>query len=287
MKSRNIGIYTMSLPALALMVCFVFIPLAKGIRMSLTNWDGFSQEFSFIGLDNYRNLFTDRKIIKAIANTFRVGFGDTVLQNIFGLTYAMLLNRKFKGRSVARAFIYMPVMISSLIMGYIWFFIVQYDNGALNDIVMLLGYPSVDWLGDGSRAVNFIMVITSMQFVGQAMVIYLAGLQSIPKDMYEAPDIDGANGIQKFFYITLPMLKPAIITTVTLKLIGGLQMYDLVVALTNGGPGFSSHTISTMINYLYLNAQNAGYSSALGVFLFLIIMCSTLLANRFMERNGG
>lgn len=277
----------MCLPALALMVCFVFIPLAKGIRMSLTNWDGFSQESTFIGLENYRNLFADRKIIKAIANTFRVGIGDTLLQNIFGLAYAMLLNRKFKGRSFTRALIYMPVMVSSLIMGYIWFFIVQYDNGALNDIVMLLGHPSVDWLGNGSRAVDFIMAITSMQFVGQAMVIYLAGLQCIPKDMYEAPDIDGANGVQKFFYITLPMLKHAIVTTVTLKLIGGLQMYDLVVALTNGGPGFSSHTISTMINYLYFNAQNAGYSSALGVFLFLIIMCATLLTNRLIERNGG
>jgi len=255
--------------------------------MSLTNWDGFSQESTFIGLENYRNLFADRKIIKAIANTFRVGIGDTLLQNIFGLAYAMLLNRKFKGRSFTRALIYMPVMVSSLIMGYIWFFIVQYDNGALNDIVMLLGHPSVDWLGNGSRAVDFIMAITSMQFVGQAMVIYLAGLQCIPKDMYEAPDIDGANGVQKFFYITLPMLKHAIVTTVTLKLIGGLQMYDLVVALTNGGPGFSSHTISTMINYLYFNAQNAGYSSALGVFLFLIIMCATLLTNRLIERNGG
>lgn len=275
----------MCLPAVLLIVFFVFIPLVSGIKMSLTDWDGFSQSYSYVGFENYKALFKDSKVLHSISNTFYVGIGDTILQNVFGLLYALLLNRAFKGRGVIRAVIYLPVMVSSLLMGYIWFFIVQYDGGALNDILLLFGADPVDWLADGDRAVNFIMCITSMQFVGQAMVIYLAGLQGIPKSMYEAPMIDGASQMQMFFKITLPMLKASILTNVTLKLIGGLQMYDLVVALTNGGPGFSSHTISTMINYLYFDVQNAGYASALGVCLFLIIMTGTLLVNKFIKKE--
>lgn len=275
----------MCLPALALIIFFVFLPLASGIRMSLTNWDGFNQNYSYVGLENYKKLFTDKRIITSIKNTFCVGLCDTLLQNVLGLLLALLLNRKFKGSSAIRAAIYMPVMVSSLLMGYIWYFIVQYTMGALNDVLKLFGAAPVDWLAKGNRALAFITVITSLQFVGQAMVIYLAGLQGIPKTMYEAPQIDGANTFQVFFKITLPMLRSSIMTTVVLKLIGGLQMYDLVVALTGGGPGFSTHTISTMINYLYFDAQNAGYSAALGVFLFLVIMSLTLFVNKVLKKE--
>lgn len=283
--TRRKSLYVMCLPALALIVFFVFLPLASGIRMSLTNWDGFNQNYSYVGLENYKKLFTDRRIITSIKNTFCVGLCDTLLQNVLGLLLALLLNRKFKASSAIRAAIYMPVMVSSLLMGYIWYFIVQYNHGALNDILKLFGSQPVDWLAKGNRALVFITVITSLQFVGQAMVIYLAGLQGIPKTMYEAPQIDGANTFQVFFKITLPMLRSSIMTTVVLKLIGGLQMYDLVVALTGGGPGFSTHTISTMINYLYFDAQNAGYSAALGVFLFLVIMALTLFVNKVLKKE--
>lgn len=282
---RRKSLYLMCIPTCALIILFVFIPLVSGIRMSLTDWDGFSQGYSYVGLDNYKKLFTDKRIIGSIKNTFCVGICDTILQNVFGLLLALLLNRKFKGNNAIRAVIYMPVMVSSLLMGYIWYFIVQYSHGALNDVLIILGREPVDWLAKGGRALVFITCITSMQFVGQAMVIYLAGLQSIPKTMYEAPKIDGANFCQIFFRITLPMLRGSIMTTVVLKLIGGLQMYDLVVALTGGGPGFSTHTISTMINYLYFDAQNAGYSAALGVFLFFVIMSLTLFINKVLKKE--
>ncbi len=282
---RRRSLYAMALPAVILIIAFVFIPLVSGIRISLTDWNGFSQSSSFVGLRNYINLFQDQRILNSIKNTFYVGIGDTILQCVFGLLYALILNHKFRGRSAIRAIIYLTVMVSSLIMGYIWYFIVQYDNGALNDILAFFGLDPVDWLGNGKRAVNFILCINSMQFVGQAMVIYLAGLQGIPREMYEAPMIDGATPVQTFFRITLPLLKPAIITNITLKLIGGLQMYDLVVALTGGGPGFSSHTISTMINYLYFDSQNAGYSASLGVVLFIIIMSATIIVNKVIRRN--
>ena len=147
---RSRSLYMMSIPAVALITVFVFIPLVSGIRISLTDWNGFSQSWSYVGFKNYLNLFTDSRIVHAIKNTFYVGLGDTMLQNIFGLAYALLLNHSFRGRSVIRAIIYLPVMVSSLIMGYIWFFIVQYDNGALNDIIMLFGHDPVG-LGRSDR----------------------------------------------------------------------------------------------------------------------------------------
>ncbi|OXS53900.1 glycerol-3-phosphate ABC transporter permease [Cohnella sp. CIP 111063] len=272
-------------PAFVLFGLFVFYPLISGVRISFTDWNGYSQSYSFIGWDNYRKLFADSNIRTAFVNTLIYGVGSAVIQNVWGLLYALLLNRKFAGRTLARAAIYLPVMISGLIMGYIWYFMLQYSGGALNDLMSALGLARVDWLADPNRAVGLILFITSLQYVGQAMVIYLAGLQTIPQTYYEAAEMDGVRVWSRFRHITLPLLAPAIITNATLKLIGGLQLFDLVMALTRGGPGFSTHSVSTMINYLYFASQNAGYSATLGIALFLTIMTITIAINRFLRKR--
>lgn len=277
--------FLLCLPAFALFALFVFYPMLQGLRISLTNWNGYSQSFSYVGLDNYAKLLTDGKIRTAFVNTLIYGVGSTVIQNVWGLAYALFLNRAFALRNAVRTAIYLPVMVSGLIMGYMWYFLVQYDGGALNDILIAFGREPVDWLASGSRGVQLILWITSLQFVGQAMVIYLAGLQSIPTSYYEAAAIDGASSWRRFVHVTLPLLIPAIVTNVTLKLIGGLQLFDLVVALTNGGPGYSTHSLSTMINYLYFDSQNAGYSAALGIVLFLFILCVTAATNHALRKK--
>ena len=283
--SNRLQLGSMYVPAALLFGIFVFYPLLSGVRISFTDWNGYSQAFSFIGFDNYRKLFDDPNVRTAFINTLIYGIGSTVIQNVWGLLYALLLNRKFTGRTFTRAAVYLPVMISGLIMGYIWYFMLQYSAGALNDVMTALGLPRVDWLADHRRAVSLILFITSLQYVGQAMVIYLAGLQSIPKSYYEAAQIDGVSLWSKFRYITLPLLSPAIITNVTLKLIGGLQLFDLVMALTAGGPGLSTHSLSTLINYLYFVNQNAGYSATLGIALFLFIMALTIIVNRALYKR--
>jgi ABC-type sugar transport systems, permease components len=272
-------------PAMLLFGAFVFYPLLSGVQISFTDWNGYSQHYSFIGLDHYRKLFRDPNIRTAFVNTLIYGIGSTIVQNVWGLAYAMLFNRKFAGRTVARAAVYLPVMISGLIMGYIWYFMLQYSGGALNDAMAAFGLAPVDWLADQRRAVSLILFITSIQYVGQAMVIYLAGLQTIPRMYYEAAEMDGVRAWSRFRRITLPLLAPAIITNVTLKLIGGLQLFDLIMALTSGGPGFSTHSFSTMINYLYFVSQNAGYSATLGIALFLSIMTITVVVNRYLYRK--
>ena len=281
----RLQIAAMYAPAFVLFGLFVFYPLINGVRISFTDWNGYSQSYSFIGWDNYRKLFADSNIRTAFVNTLIYGVGSAVIQNVWGLLYALLLNRKFAGRTLARAAIYLPVMISGLIMGYIWYFMLQYSGGALNDLMSALGLARVDWLADPNRAGGLILFITSLQYVGQAMVIYLAGLQTIPQTYYEAAEMDGVRVWSRFRHITLPLLAPAIITNATLKLIGGLQLFDLVMALTRGGPGFSTHSVSTMINYLYFASQNAGYSATLGIALFLTIMTITIAINRFLRKR--
>lgn len=283
---RRYYLYLLCVPAFLLFGIFEFYPLLQGVRLSFTDWNGYSQTYHYIGLDNYAQLFHDSRIATAFSNTLVYGVIGALVQNIWGLLYALLLNLMFPLRSLVRAVIYMPVLISGLIMGYIWYFLMQYSGGAMNDLVMAFGGAPVDWLADGRRAVGIILFISSMQYVGQAMVIYLAGLQTIPSAYYEAASIDGASSWRRFWHITLPLLKPAILSTVVLKLIGGLQMFDVIIALTSGGPGFASHSLSTMINYLYFGNQNAGYSTALGIALFLLILIVTVLTHRFATRKG-
>jgi raffinose/stachyose/melibiose transport system permease protein len=261
----------MYLPALALFVVFIIYPLVQGFRISFTNWDGYSAHYSFVGLEKYVYMFTDIKIRRVIVNTLIYGLGSTLFQNVLGLAYAVFLNGKIKARGLIRTVIYFPVIASPLIMGYIWYFVFQYDRGALNDIVFLLGKEATDWLGDGQRAVWIMTFVNTYQFVGVAMVVYLAGLQAIPRDLLEAAEVDGAHGWTKFTNVTLPLLAPAITISMVLNIIYGLKLFDVIMAMTNGGPGDASHSLSTIMYDLYFSRQDAGYAAALGNLMFLMI----------------
>lgn len=222
----------------------------------------------------------------ALKNTVIYGVGSTTLQTIIGISYALLLQKRFPGQTLARVIIYLPAMIASLIMGYISYFLVQYNHGAINDIMIALGKEPVDWMANGERAVWIIVVINALQFVGKTMIVMIAGLQGIPDSYNEAASIDGAAYLQRLRYITLPLLLPAITTSVVLNLIGGLKLFGIILATTSGGPGYSSHSLSTLINYLYFQNQNAGYSSSVGLFLFLIIMILGTIVRNFLEKKA-
>ena len=207
------------------------------------------------------------------------------IQNILGLGYALFLNTKFKGRSLVRTIIYMPVMIAPLIMGYIMYFFFQYDGGAVNDILTALHMEPVDLLVHSGTAIRIIVFVNSLQFVGVAMVIYLAGLQNVPNMYYEAAMIDGATFWERFKHITIPLLMPAISSSTILNLIGGLKLFDLVMALTSGGPGFSTHSLSTLVTNQYFSAQSAGYASAIGIFSFLLIMIISNVVMGYFDKK--
>ncbi|MFD0679294.1 MULTISPECIES: carbohydrate ABC transporter permease [unclassified Paenibacillus] len=286
MINSDKGLSLMYAPALCLFLLFVAYPLVSGIQISFTNWNGYSQKYSYIGFDNYSKLMTDVRFTKSLLNTLIYGFGSAILQNFFGILYALLLNMKFRSRILVRTIVYMPVIVAQLIMGYIWYFLVQYDGGAINDMLASLGFEPVDWMAEGSRAVWIITGINAFQYVGTSMIIYLAGIQSIPQSLQEAATIDGANGLSRFRHITLPLLIPAITTSFMLNLIGGLELFAIVISLTSGGPGFESHSMSSLINYFYFENQNAGYAAAIGLITFvLVISVSYVMLKIFRKRE--
>ncbi len=247
---------------------------------------GIRRKKIFIGLENYKAMFSDKRLLTAFINTLIYGFVSTVLQNIIGLGAALFVNSRFKGNNLIRVVIYMPIMISSLIMGYIMYFFLTYDNGVLNDILGIFGKGAVDWLADGKNGVLFITIINTWQYAGYCMIIYLSGLQNISKTYIEAAEIDGAGSFARFRYITLPMLIPAITSAVMIDLIGGLKIFDGIISLTNGGPNYSTHSMMTYLNSQYFLAEKAGYASAIGITTFVMIMVVALYSNHYLEKKS-
>lgn len=285
-KHRRASINLFYIPALILFVVFVLYPLIRGVKISFTNWNGYSQSYKYVGFSNYLRMLKDEKLKIALRNTLIYGGVSTILQNVIGLGYALLLNMKLKGRMFMRTIIYMPAMVAALIMGYVMYFFFQYNNGAINDIVMLFGFDKVDFMANGNRAVWIMTLVNSLQYVGCAMIVYMAGLQNIPKMYYEAAELDGVSPFQRFRYITLPLLEPAINTAVVTNLIGGLKLFDIINAMTKGGPGNTTHSLSSMVSYQYLNKESAGYASAIGLISFLLILVlANLLMSFFKKRE--
>ncbi|MFC4766186.1 carbohydrate ABC transporter permease [Effusibacillus consociatus] len=286
-KNMNSSVWLnlMYLPALLLFCAFIFYPFLKGLQISFTNWDGYSQSFNWIGLDNYKRMLSDPNIGTVIKNTLIYGIGSTFFQNVIGLLYALLLNQSIRTRGITRTIVYLPVIISPLIMGYIWYFFFQFKGGALNDIILLFQDKPLLLLGDPKLNVWIITFVNTFQYLGIAMVIYLAGLQSIPKDYYEAATIDGASAFQRFRNVTLPMLMPSITINIVLNLIGGLKLFDVIVALTNGGPGYASQSLSTLMYKLYFASQDAGYAASLGNLMFVMISLISITALTYLRRK--
>lgn len=285
MKKRARTMNMFYIPAIILFAIFVIYPLGKGIFLSFTNWNGYSQTYKIVGFSNYVRMLTDQNVHRAFINTIIYGAGSTLLQNVLGLALALLLNQKFRGRAAIRTIVYLPVMIAPLIMGYIMYFFFSFDNGALNDVLALFGAEAVDWLANGTTGVAILTIVNSLQFVGISMVIYLAGLQGISDMYYEAAAIDGVNSRQKFRYITLPLLMPAITSSVTINLIGGLKLFDIITALTGGGPGYDTHSLSTLVHRTYFGSENAGYASAIGLVSFVLIMVLSNLVVKYLEKK--
>ena len=267
MRKRAVKMSCFYIPAICLILFFVVRPFCETVYVSLCKWNGYSPEKIFIGLENYKEMFSDKRLLTAFINTLIYGFVSTVLQNIIGLGAALFVNSRFKGNNLIRVVIYMPIMISSLIMG-------------------VFGKGAVDWLADGRNGVLFITIINTWQYAGYCMIIYLSGLQNISKTYIEAAEIDGAGSFARFRYITLPMLIPAITSAVMIDLIGGLKIFDGIISLTNGGPNYSTHSMMTYLNSQYFLAEKAGYASAIGITTFVMIMVVALYSNHYLEKKS-
>ncbi len=286
MKKKTWGIHTfMAIPAFLLFAVFFLYPLGRGLQMSLTNWDGIGKA-EFIGLGNFRSFFTDKRAMGDIRNTLLFALGSAPLLNIVGLGYALLMNGRFRGKSLARMFIYMPAIISPLIMGYIWYLLLQPGRGFLFHLLDKMGKGAWfgNWLGSFGSAMLVLILVNVWQYAGMTMVIYLAGLQSIPTELYEAGKMDGASGISAFRYITIPLLGPSIRINIITNIIGSLSVFDIVMSLTGGGPGYQTETLSIYIMRMCYGSKT-GYSTAVAVIMFFIILIPVLAALRLTREK--
>jgi len=276
----------MSVPAFILYAVFFVYPLFKGVGMSLTDWDGMG-EAKFVGLQNFMDFFSDPRALNDIKTTLIFALGSAVLLNLVGLAYALLMNTKFRGKGLARVIVYLPAIISPLIMGYIWYFLLQPGRGYLYHAFAQLGLPDLvgNWMSAYPSALAVLILVNVWQFAGMTMIIYLAGLQSIPTELLEAATIDGATPWQRFTRVTIPQLMPAIRINVVTNIIGSLSVFDVIMSLTEGGPGYATESLSIYIMRMCYGSRT-GYSTAVALILFLIIMIPVLISMRLTRAKN-
>jgi raffinose/stachyose/melibiose transport system permease protein len=260
------------LPALALYGVVVVYPMLAGVGFAFTDWDGLSRSTRYVGLENFWRLWGDRQVVASIETTLILAGALVVSKMIIGLALALALDTAIKTRNLLRLLFFMPVVLTPVITSFVWKYIFS-NQGAINVIADTfgLGFLHQGWLGDPRLALVSIMVVTAWQTSGLAMVIFLAGLQAIPRELIEAASMDGSSAWQRFRMIVLPLLAPAITVNVILALIQGLKFFDQVFVLTGGGPGYATETLSTIIYKTSFIYSEFGYGSAISLVFSLIV----------------
>lgn len=262
-------------PALIVFAVFVVWPLVDSFRYSVTNWNGFDPNYDFVGLDNFARIFRDPEFLNAIINTAIWIVAALVVPVLLGLALALLLNTGLRAANVFKSIFYLPICLAAVIVGQIWIWIYQPDWGLLNTAIeAVTGVRRFNfaWLAEPSTALGSVIVAWSWQQTGLAMVIFLAGLTSIPRDLLEAADIDGVKRWKQTLHIVLPMLRPATVVVVALSVINALKGFDILYIMTGGGPFRSSNTLAFFMYEETFKKYRMGYGSAISVVLFLIAL---------------
>jgi raffinose/stachyose/melibiose transport system permease protein len=277
----------MFLVPIALVVVVLFgVPFGESVYYSFSNWSGLDPSIHFIGLTNYVNVFTNPGFLAGLGFTIAFAISTTVLITVCAIPLAVLLNQKLLGSRFARAVFFFPAIPSVAILGLVWNFILNpLGEGALNTVLHgLFGIGAIPWLANTTLAQVCVIVVGVWTSTGWHAILYLAYLQSIPTDYYEVARIDGASGRQRFFYITLPLLAPAITISTFLLMNNGLNVYALPQNLTGGGPAFATNTITATIITNGIDQTKYGQASALGVIFMLVIGIVLILQLRLTRR---
>ena len=282
-SSQRVAGYLFVAPALVLLALASGLPIIGIFLYSLTKYDVIQRPV-LVGLRNFATLLQDTTFLSSLGNTFYFAVFTVIFGSITALLIALLLNRNLAGRTFFRTVVYLPQAMSYVAAALIWMWIYDPLYGLLNDLLRHLGLVPVDWLTNPSTAMPSIIILSVWRTSGYYMVIFLAGLQGIPRQIYEAAEIDGARGARAFFSITLPLLMPTVFLVVVMWSIGAMQMFTQAYVMTGGGPAGAT---STVVYQVYLSAfqyLKLGYASAESVVLFLAIMILTVLNNRVFRR---
>lgn len=275
-------------PAIVLFLAFVIFPIVLAAYYGFFSWKGFGVPTNFVGFDNYIAIFQDSTFHDALLHNGVILVLSLVLQGPAAVALALLLNQKMRGRSIIRVLIFVPYVISEVIVGTGWSLMLQ-TTGAVNSLLEKIGLSgwAVDWLSDPDVAIWSLMIIISWKYIGFAVILFLAGMQSIPDELYEAAAVDGASFWQAQRAITLPLLGPTVRIWAFLSIIGSLQLFDLVYIIWGQYVAATAGT-STMATYMVVNGRNAGnfgYGNAVAVVLFVISLIIALIYQRYVLRR--
>ncbi|MEU6578551.1 sugar ABC transporter permease [Streptomyces sp. NPDC046805] len=277
--------WLLAAPALVLYGLVVLVPAAAGVMYAFTDWSGIGG-FRFTGLDNFRTLAHDERTLDSLGNTLLLTVAIVVVQNGIGLLLALGVHARIRSRAVLRVVFFTPAVVSPVMVAFLWKYVYNPDPEAgLNGLLGAVGLGGLrqDWLGDPSLALWSVAAMVVWQYAGYSMVVFLAGLEGIPAELEEAATIDGAGRVQRFRYITWPLLAPALTVNVMLSTIGGLKLFDQVIAATNGGPGTSSETLSTVLYKEAFVYGKFGYSTTVALVLALFVAAISLVQIRYLR----
>ena len=273
-------------PMLILYILFFILPLFQTIGYSFTDYNGINPKKEFTGLTNYFDLFQDKWFYNSMAFTGKSVLLMILLANVLGFLLALALNTKIRSRNILRAIVFCPFVFNNVTVGFIWQFLL---GRFMTDLYPLTGWKvfNIGWLSDNSLVLYSVVFVKLWQSIGYFMVIYLAGLQLLPQDPLEAAVIDGCTGIKMIRYITIPLMKPTAFVCIFLAITESLNMFPLIMSLTNGGPGHASENISLYIYNEAFKSHRMGYASALAVILTIIMTIIAGLQMKLTREDAG
>lgn len=288
-RKNDLFPYFMCLPALLLFLLFVLLPFCDGLWTSFHLWDGFS-DMKWTGLKNYKFVLRDTIFWKAMGNTFIYAIFVTIIKNVIAMALAFVLIKNFRGRTIFRTGIYLPVTLSYVVIGVLWVWVYNPTFGLLNAVLKATGqeYLIKGWLSDPNVALFSVMTVDIWKWIGYHMVLYIAGLQAISKDLYEAGDLDGANGFQQLIHITIPQLNSTIVVNVLMSMTGAfVSNFDIVNIMTGGGPMHSTEVTLTYIVTTAFKYSAMGKANAMSMILFIFVLFFGFMQIRLMTKEGA
>lgn len=283
---ERLVIFLFLLPALALFLVFVVFPIFQSLYYSFFTWNGLGPAVDFVGFENFKKILDDKVFLKALTNGVLIIVFSLAFQLPFSLFLAVLVGRNLPGRVFFRTIFFMPYVLSEVITALMWLFLYNPDpeRGFFNAILITLGSEPRAWLADTKLVLPAIFLALTWKYFGFHMLLFLTGLQNIPEEIEDAARIDGANSLQNFFYVTLPLLGSTIRTSVYLSILGSLQQFILVWIMSKGGPVNASETLSTyMYRFGFIRFQ-LGYGSAVAIYMFLLSLIFSLIYQRLTHQ---
>ncbi len=272
-----------TIPILALFVCFNTIPLIRGVIYSFTNFKGFGS-YDWVGFRNYADLFTDARVGKSYLFTFKLAIVTTVVVNVISLILALALNGRIRAKSFFRGAYFLPNILGALVVGYIFNYFFTYILPAMGAMIgsdglskSILSNPDSAWIG--------IVIVCAWQAIAMNTIIYISGLQTVPEDVYEAGGLDGATGWKQFRYLTFPLIIPFFSINMVLCVKNFLMVFDQIMALTKGGPAQSTESISYLIYNNGMSGGQFGFQSANAVIFFLVIVTVSVAQMKFSGKK--